>query len=399
MPAIKYRELKRRYDLDGPAKTVSHLREAIDEGHVKITDFSLRDLAEALVPDGREWVRSMDPRNASNILEASDGVDVTAFSNITGQLIYSMIMEAYTQEAFKLSAMVPNIPTRLSGERIPGIGNQKDVAEEVHPGMLYPSFGLGEDYQDTPVTVKRGYIVPVTKEAIFFDRTNLITTRAAEVGEILGLNKEKRLLDLLIGATNNYNRLDNALNTYSITGADAPPDGEWINRIYSNDLVDWTDVDNVEQLFVNILDPNTGEPVLIMASKVMVCPARRHAAGRVFNATELRTGPTDEATGTQTAWANPLAGSYQVDSSRLLYRRLIASGESASDAAGTWFVGDFAKALAYMENWPITVVQSPNNSEADFNQDIVLRWKASERGVAAMMNPRYLVRSDSQAAP
>ena len=66
-------------------------------------DFSLRDLAEALVPDGHQWVRQLDPRNASsgvNLLEAGDGVDVTAFLNITGQVIYSKIMEAYQQEEF-----------------------------------------------------------------------------------------------------------------------------------------------------------------------------------------------------------------------------------------------------------------------------------------------------------
>ncbi len=62
--------------------------------------------------------------------------------------------------------------------------------------MPYPSLGFGEDYIETPSTSKRGFIVPVTREAIFFDRTNLVLSRAAEVGEVLGLNKEKRLLDL-----------------------------------------------------------------------------------------------------------------------------------------------------------------------------------------------------------
>ena len=59
--------------------------------------------------------------------------------------------------------------------------------------MPYPNVGLGEDYIETPSTTKRGFIVPVTREAIFFDRTHLILQRAAEVGEVLGLNKEKRL--------------------------------------------------------------------------------------------------------------------------------------------------------------------------------------------------------------
>ena len=70
--------------------------------------------------------------------------------------------------------------------------------------MPYPSVGLSEDYIETPSTTKHGFIVPVTREAIFFDRTHLILQRAAEVGEVLGLNKEKRLLDLVIGAANNY---------------------------------------------------------------------------------------------------------------------------------------------------------------------------------------------------
>ena len=82
--------------------------------------------------------------------------------------------------------------------------------------------GFGEDYIDTPQTTKRGFIVPVTKEAIFFDRTHLILQRAAEVGEVLGLNKEKRLLDLLIGVTNNYKWKGADYNTYSTRHGTAP---------------------------------------------------------------------------------------------------------------------------------------------------------------------------------
>jgi hypothetical protein len=203
---LKYRELKRRYELDGANETVHHLSEALRAGHLKPEEFSVRDLAEALVPDGREWVRMLDPRSAGSVsvLESSDGVDTTAFLNITGQVIYSKIMEAYTQEAFVCSKLVDTIATRLDGEKIPGIGRIADQAEEVAPGMPYPHLGFSEDYIETPSTTKRGFIVPVTKEAIFFDRTHLILSRAAEVGEVLGLNKEKRIVDVIIGATNSY---------------------------------------------------------------------------------------------------------------------------------------------------------------------------------------------------
>jgi hypothetical protein len=382
---LKYRELKRRYDLDGADQTVTHLSEALREGHLKPEDFSIRDLAEALVPDGREWVRLLDPRSAGgvSVLESNDGVDVTAFLNIAGQVIYSKIMEAYTQEAFVVSKLVDTIPTRLDGEKIPGISRVTDSIDEVGPGMPYPHLGFGEDYIETPSTTKRGFIVPVTKEAIFFDRTHLVLTRAAEVGEVLGLNKEKRLIDLVIGVTNNYKWKGTTYNTYQTSTP-------WINTLATNELVDWTNVDKAEQLFADILDPSTGEPVLVRGTTVLVMPAYRHAAQRVLSATQL----TFTASGSTTATfaANPLSG-YRVFDSRLAYRRIIAAGIAAATAKKYWFVGDFRRAFAYMENWPITVTQAPLGSEAEFNNDIVLRFKASERGAAAVINPRYVVKN------
>jgi hypothetical protein len=382
---VKAREIKRRYQLEGPQRTIKHLTEALRERELRADDFSIRDLAEGLIPDGHEWVRSLDPRSAGgvNLLEAGDGVDVTAFLNITGQVIYSKIMEAYQQEAFVVSKLVDTVPTRLDGEKIPGIARLAEQADGIQPGMPYPNIGFGEDYIETPSTTKRGFIVPVTKEAIFFDRTYLVLTRAAEVGELLGLNKEKRLLDLVIGQTNNYKWLGTTYNTYQST---AP----WVNIKTGNELVDWTNVDAAEQLLADILDPTTGEPVLLQANTVLVMPAYRHAAHRVLNALEIRFQPSDVAT--TTLAANPL-GDYRVEESRLAYRRIVASGQAASDAKKWWFLGDFKKAFAYMENWPITVTQSVQNSEAEFSQDVVVRFKASERGAAAVLNPRYVVKN------
>ncbi len=382
---MKYRELRRQYELEGPQRTVVAVREALKEGKVRPDDFSLRDLAEALVPDGREWVRALDPRSAAGVpvLEAGDGVDVTAFLNITGQIIFSKIMQAYTQEAFVVSRLVETIPTRLDGEKIPGISRVADQVDEVKPGMPFPSLGFGEDYIETPSTTKRGFIVPVTKEAIFFDRTHLVLSRAAEVGEILGLNKEKRLLDLALGVTNNYLWRGTAYNTYQ---SSTP----WVNQITGNELIDWSNVDAAEQLFADILDPNTGEPVLVSPTTVLVTPAYRHAAQRVFNATEVRYLPSGSPT--MTLASNPLAN-YQLVESRLAYRRLLNAGVAADVAKKYWLIGDFSRAFAYMENWPITVTQSPLNSEAEFNSDIVVRFKASERGDAAVINPRYMVLS------
>lgn len=384
MPLLNYRELRRRYELDGPNKTVQHLSEALAEKSLRPEDFSLRDLAEALIPDGREWVRTLDPRSGgvTPLLESGEGVDATAFQNVTAEVIHAKILEAYNQEAFVASRLVETVPTRLDGEKIPGVTRISDQVDEVAPGMPYPNLGFDEDYIETPATAKHGFIVPVTKEAIFFDRTNLILTRAAEVGEVLGLNKEKRILDLIVGVTNNHNHKGVAYDTYQTSGP-------WTNVLASNELVDWTSVDAAEQLFAEMLDPATGEPILLGATTALVMPAYRHAAHRTFNATEISYAPTGGQTATIAA--NPL-GSYAVEESRLAYRRVIASGVAADDAKKWWFLGDFRKAFAYMENWPITVTQAPLGSEAEFTNDVVLRFKASERGAAAVINPRYVVK-------
>lgn len=382
--SLNYRELKRRYELDGADRTVEHLSESLREGHLRAEDFSLRDLAESLVPDGRHWVRMLDPRASGNVnvMESAEGVDVSAFLNITGQVIYSKILESYNQESFVVSKLVQHIPTRLDGEKIPGVGKIADQVDVVEPGMPYPSLGFGEDYIETPSTSKRGFIVPVTKEAIFFDRTHLVLSRAAEVGEVLGLNKEKRLVDLAVGLTNNYKSKGQSYDSYSTSGS-------WINELSGNELVDWTNVDAAEQLFAEMSDPVTGEPILVHGTTVLVMPAYRHAAHRVFNAAEITYAGAGSSTATTAA--NPL-GNYRVEESRLAYRRIVANGELAEDARKWWFIGDFRKAFAYMENWPITVTQAPVNSEADFSNDIVLRFKASERGAAAVLNPRYVVK-------
>jgi hypothetical protein len=154
--------------------------------------------------------------------------------------------------------------------------------------------------------------------------------------------------------------------------------------------VDWTNVDKAEQLFADILDPATSEPVLVRGSTVLVMPAYRFAAHRVFNATEVQF--TASGSATTTVAANPLFG-YRLHDSRLAYRRIIASGVAAADAKKWWFLGDFRRAFAYMENWPITVTQAPLGSEAEFASDVVLRFKASERGAAAVLNPRFVVKN------
>ncbi|MBR4833997.1 MAG: hypothetical protein IKU86_06675 [Thermoguttaceae bacterium] len=383
MATIKYRELKRRYDLDGAQKTVAHLSEALAKKELRADDFSIRDLAEALVPNGSQWVRELNP-SVGSLTESFQGVDVSAFATIAGQLIYSRILEAYQSEVFCLSKLISTIPTRLNGEKIPGFSSIADEAVEIEPGSAYPNVGFSEDYIETPETTKRGLIVPVTREAVFFDRTHVVLARAGEVGETLALNKEKRVADMILGVSNLYQWNGTSYSTYYAAGSSSP----WVNLLSGNPLETVENVDAAENVLASALDPNTGEPILSEATAALVSPAKRRIANVLLRGSNLRC-----ADGTLSSIPNPFE-KLAVVSSRIARRQLAKANASASAETldNYWFYGDFKKAFAYMENWPITVSVSSAGSEADFSQDVVARFKASERGTPAVLNPRCVVK-------
>lgn len=396
--SLKYKELSRRVLLEGVGPTVEHLALALADGELKPKDFRIKDLAESLVttrdgePCGREWVNNTCNPNQSGgviLLEADGAVDLSAFSNITGQIVYSEIMKGYEQPEFIYPKIARNYPSKFISERIPGLtGITEDMDDDIMEGQPFPAVGFGEDYIDTPKTTKKGRLINVTKETVFFDRTGLILDAARSVGELLGIRREKMACDLLAGITNNFKWKGTTYNTYQTS---AP----WINVKSGNGIdpaTGWQQFDNSEQLFVNMLDPYTGEPVTISPSSVIATPARKHQFRRAMHATQFRSAQATTAAN-EAAYSPNTIDNYDLTLSRFLYRRIINSGETAANAADWWFHGDFQKAFAWIENWPMTVVQAPQNSEPEFVQDIVVRYRASMRGVYAVLEPRASVKN------
>jgi hypothetical protein len=137
-----------------------------------------------------------------------------------------------------------------------------------------------------------------------------------------------------------------------------------------------------------MVDPISGNPILIEPNSVLVMPPKRHLAHRLFYASSL--AYEDETTTTVSTIRNPFA-KYRLISSRLAYQRL-KTQQGITNPEKIWVIGNFRKAFAYMENWGITVSRSIPGSEMDFTQDILVRFKASERGVPAVIDPRYVVK-------
>src|SRR5579862_5353113 len=206
---INVRELKRDCDQFGVVQVRENLQDALDCGALTEDNVSVADLFIGLHENGQELFNSISYRKSGgrSLMEAASGVDTTAFYGIIGQIIFNKIKDAYQDPEFLWPDLVDKMSTVfLDGERIPGIGRIGDKAEIVDEGQPYPTVGLNEEFIDTAPTRKRGMIVPVTREIIVADRTGILMKAAGEVGYWLGLNKEKRVLDVATGAVNNYKR-------------------------------------------------------------------------------------------------------------------------------------------------------------------------------------------------
>jgi hypothetical protein len=380
MVAMKMSEHRRFYQSDRQ-RYVTHIMEGLESGRVKPDDFSVRDLFEAIC--GSEALRLIDPRRKSGgiqLFEAANAVDTSAFTNITGQIMFSKVKEAYNDPTFLWSDLCTTQQTNLlDGERIPGIGRIGDRAEQVGEGQRYPEVGLNEEYFDTAPTVKRGDILSVTKEAIIADRTGLLLKAAGELGKWMGVNKEKRVINVVTGGVNNYKRNGTAYNTYQTVSP-------WINS-HGNTLVDWTDIENAELLFDAMTDPNTGEPIICNPNALIVPTALLRTAGRILTASEImHVDNQANASTIRTTSTNPLKGTtYTIMSSPYVKR--------VTSSASTWYFGNPKDAVTYMEVWGVETTQAANNSEAEFLYDIVARYKVSERGVAQMMEPRFMTKN------
>jgi hypothetical protein len=391
-----YAGMKRMLEAHGD-EYLDDLCGAIQSGQMKFEEVSIRALTEALVPDGREFVEMLNPRHSLNFREAA-AVNTEALGIVASNLVFTKIQEQYEKPEYVLSRLVPTEQGK-PGEIMPKIIPLGDDASIVPEGEEYPSAVIGADYQIMPHSQKEGTIVPITREAVYEDRTNQIISFAAQVGDTLALRKEYRLCDTMIG----YHQQAGGMGTlYNWRGTEYAPyqlSSPWINALATNELVDHTDLDGIETLFGEMVDENTGLPISVGGTQVFVMPAKKQTAARVFNSTKV-TYSTVPATDhvTLAEGQNPVSG-YTFEAPQHLYNRVKLGGNAGAAPSSTanarqyWYVGDVRKALCWWEQFPLKVESRGLDSEANFLRDIVMRFKASQKGTGAWKNPRFMIKA------
>lgn len=358
-----------------PQRFVDAMAELFADRSVNLGDFSIRKLFEACVDDGFELVQNhFDPSGGGGVrlLEATGAVNTAMFAATQGQYLYNAILRSYQMPELIGDMLVTVINSKESGEKIPGVSEIGDEVEVVGEGKPYPTAAVAENWIQTPETIKRGLIINLTKEVIFFDKTGQILQRAANIGRTIAINREKRILDVALGISTVYSR--NGAAVEATYGSD--------NTTASNPLVDWTSVDTADTKFSEITDPDTGEPIVVTANVMVVPIAKHNLARRIINAT--MTGQTTSSRETRVS-SNSLNQNYNVLSNAYVKQR------TSSDT--TWFYGNPKEAFVYMQNWPLTVEQEGENGHLAFSNDIVARFKASERGAAGVLERRYMLKA------
>jgi hypothetical protein len=224
----------------------------------------------------------------------------------------------------------------------------------------------------------------------------MLLERAQTIGMTMGQNKEKRVLDTVMGVTTSWKRNGSAATaTYAASGA-VPHN---FANLIANALVDYSDIDVALRSFDGFVDPETGEPIVTDTNQTLVPASLLFQMRRVVMATSIEQGAIS-ATVPRTIGPNPLVNPnfggaqsstpLQILTSPYVQARMTAG--SVDD--DTWWIGNFGRAFRYMQIWPMNTTPLPANSLWEFQNDIVRAWKASEFGVPAVIEPRHVIRCE-----
>lgn len=393
-------------------------------GRRKLDPYSIQfaELAEAFLGTTRlgygqaEHKIKMLGRRMGHVLEAGEAVDASAFADITGQLLVTVIKEKYTSPEYvarKLMRKFPNPGANLQAHIIPYLSDVVDKPSRLAQLEPYPHTQFRESWVTMPAPEKYGLICAVSMEMLLSDFTGQAQDSAKSVARSMAYQEEEQCAAVMLGlstftsgvgipySTPSYQWNGNMINTYVTTAGT----GNYSNRIANFTLTNWTNVNTLEQKFVAMVDPITGRRINAGATHVFCDTAKKYYLKRVFGATEVRTGNEASDTGNLTVSANPLEQKYQMIVSPIWQALLLANAKqntgatlSASQVQEFMIWMDPSKAFGYREVYPFRTEEAPALNPAQFSQDIELQVKVGRFGVPFVYDPRYAVETSSEAA-
>ena len=368
------KEIVKICNAHGVGQAVVLLQEALaDEGQhrLRAEEFSLKQLWEAF---NGPVERSLTSTGSGFTQLQEAAVGSSSFADITGVLLASKVIEGYNAPGFIGKSLVTNIPSSRKNETYAGFG-VPDVPVEVAEGMPYPQTGFGDKFV-TSSALKKGRLLDITMEAIMFDQTGQLLMRAGNIGEKMRLEQERVILRGITDADSVVFKPQGVAEALYRTAAGTNSDT--INKITSNALVDWTDIDAVMQVFAGMRDEN-GDEIVAFPNTLLTANALSATANRILTATKLE--HTASGSTYTTTSGNPISG-IRPQSSLLL----------DSISTTNWYLGDFPKQFGWQEVLPMQVMRKRLESDAH-TRDIVTSYKVRYFGGMLALDDKYVVQS------
>jgi len=348
--AFDMHDLQNRIDQDGVSNTVQFLIDALKEGYIKPEEFSIRQLAECFLPDGLAQI------NAIGTLST----ETTApLMTLLGAIVETKVKEAFNHKDFVIAKSVQTLPSHPQGERICLFPFTEDLSGAVldheNPDKLVEL----DQYVDTPEVTHRGLSLAITKEMVLKDQTHVLLQLASKVGLAFGISKEQQIINAIAG-------VDNTAPPFVLNGQEKvfyamqQSQMPWVNRSTNMDL-------NIESIFNARLYISENLRVRNLPDHYDILATTRNT----FLSMDT---------------VNQIEGSSDM---RLIRSEYLWTKVRMISITGPlyWWIGDFSKAFAYMESGGITLLES--DTHVDTNH--VVCFDISEKGVAALINPLYVV--------
>jgi len=353
-------------------------------------DFSIRALWEGLVgPVGETLPNYSGGSGRFNFIEMQEAVDSTMFPNVMGVLISAKVIDGYNMNAMIGDQLCTTMTSKLRSERLVGFTSLEGPLE-VPEAMPYEESTFGEKFVTTD-TAKKGRILEITEEAIYFDQTGQLLMRASRLGEMA---REERELVILSGVLDVGSGALGYKDVYRPAGvATALYSTANQNLVAGNNpLVDWTDIDAaLLWQSLNVTDDRVVAadrlPIPMIPRVVLVGRGLIGTLSRVLSATEHRS-----TSGTETLiTGNPLTGIAPglVPLTSPFINTLAAVAGSRYDDANDWFIGDPKRQFIWQEIWPLQTLRAMQNDEAQFRRDIMARFKVRYFGGFAAIDTKY----------
>jgi len=275
----------------GPQVMAERLVEGLTSGDLPWQRFSLRRMWEGFIGDVDDVpaiIRS-GGLGASPLVEQ---VRAGAFSDVTGHVLINRVLEGYNSYPSQLSKLVTSYPSDQRTETIVGF-TAGDGPADVPEGEEYPLSTMSDRAVEPPEPNKRGFAIPLTFEAVKFDQTGQVTSRAQANGNKIAEDREKHGIYSITdqaGYKCFYPKVGGKgtqTDLYRTAAAGAAWYNKSVTKSGTKDLTDWTDIQEAWLLFADMVDEN-GDPITVAPTTLLVPLALLPTAAQIVNATELR---------------------------------------------------------------------------------------------------------------